>query len=237
MDMNPTTQKSYRWLFWTFALLGLLVDQGSKYGVFGSLYDQAEKNPQKFGFYQVVETHYDFIVSGELDFKLWAQFTDTIETGDDLMATLRTINGPRLPHVNRGALFGFGSQAKEGEGANSIFLWISLIAAIAIALWSFRQTTAHDRWLCITLGLILAGTLGNLYDRVVFAGVRDFLYLQKPIDWPVFNIADVFLVCGAGLLLIQAFFTEPVPPAEMKQEADAEEKETATAVAEANQTA
>jgi signal peptidase II len=52
--------------------------------------------------------------------------------------------------------------------------------------------------------LILAGTLGNLYDRLVFDGVRDFLHFYL-IDWPVFNIADCCLVCGAFLLLAQAF--------------------------------
>jgi lipoprotein signal peptidase len=56
--------------------------------------------------------------------------------------------------------------------------------------------------------LILAGTLGNLFDRVVFGGVRDFLYFYW-FEWPVFNVADCFLVCGAGLLLLQAFATAP----------------------------
>jgi lipoprotein signal peptidase len=62
--------------------------------------------------------------------------------------------------------------------------------------------------LCAALGLILAGTLGNLYDRVIFDGVRDFLYFYW-IEWPVFNLADCFLVCGAGLLLLQAFLSQP----------------------------
>jgi lipoprotein signal peptidase len=59
--------------------------------------------------------------------------------------------------------------------------------------------------LCAALGLILAGTLGNLYDRLVFNGVRDFLHWDYFYDWPVFNVADCCLVCGAGLLLLQAF--------------------------------
>src|SRR5436305_586252 len=61
--------------------------------------------------------------------------------------------------------------------------------------------------LIASLGLILAGTLGNLYDRIVFSGVRDFLHWYRYFDWPVFNIADCCLVCGAGLLLAHAFFT------------------------------
>jgi lipoprotein signal peptidase len=57
----------------------------------------------------------------------------------------------------------------------------------------------------------LAGTLGNLYDRVVFSGVRDFLHWNYLFDWPVFNCADCCLVSGACLLLIQAFGTQPKP--------------------------
>ncbi len=65
--------------------------------------------------------------------------------------------------------------------------------------------------MCFALGLILGGTLGNLYDRIVFSGVRDFLWWHKYVDWPVFNIADCCLVCGAALLLIEAFFTKVEP--------------------------
>ncbi|MGL4422151.1 MAG: signal peptidase II, partial [Gemmataceae bacterium] len=71
---------------------------------------------------------------------------------------------------------------------------------------------ATDRWLSMALGLILGGTLGNFYDRVVFGGVRDFLYFYK-IEWPVFNIADCCLVVGAAILLVQALFTPSTAPA------------------------
>ena len=65
--------------------------------------------------------------------------------------------------------------------------------------------------LCSALGLILGGTLGNLYDRLVFNGVRDFLHWDYLFDWPVFNVADCCLVCGASLLLLQAFASSPQP--------------------------
>jgi lipoprotein signal peptidase len=60
----------------------------------------------------------------------------------------------------------------------------------------------------VALGLILGGTVGNLFDRLVFGGVRDFLYFYK-IDWPVFNVADCCLVVGAGILLVQAVLFAP----------------------------
>jgi len=114
-----------------------------------------------------------------------------------------------VPHVNKGALFGWLSNHQNL--ANGGFAVISLLAAVAIAYWSFQKATVRDPWLCAALGLILAGTLGNLYDRVVFDGVRDFLHWNYLFDWPVFNFADCCLVCGAFLLLIQAFGTQPGP--------------------------
>src|SRR4029079_1491050 len=107
------------------------------------------------------------------------------------------------PRVNHGALFGLGNDHK-GD-ANRVFTGISLVAALAILIWATRGSTTRDRWLSAALGLILGGTVGNLFDRLVFGGVRDFLYFYR-VEWPVFNIADCALVCGAILLLIQALF-------------------------------
>jgi lipoprotein signal peptidase len=111
-----------------------------------------------------------------------------------------------MPRVNHGALFGLG-QGQKGL-ANGFFATVSVLAAIAIVIWAVRRGTARERGLMAALGLILGGTLGNLYDRIVFGGVRDFLYFYK-IEWPVFNVADCCLVVGAALLLIQAIFVAP----------------------------
>ena len=83
---------------------------------------------------------------------------------------------------------------------------VSIVAGVAIVIWSRTPKAGADRTLCIALGMILGGTLGNLFDRIVFHGVRDFLYFYW-FEWPVFNIADCLLVCGAAVLLLQAFFT------------------------------
>ena len=122
------------------------------------------------------------------------------------------IHGEIVPRVNEGALFGFGT------GHNGVFAVVSILAAILIIAFSNRPAIRGDRFLCLALGLILAGTLGNFYDRMLFAGVRDFIhwFARKdgqimiifgwPADWPVFNIADCCLVVGAGTLLVHAFF-------------------------------
>lgn len=121
----------------------------------------------------------------------------------------------QVPQVNQGALFGLGRD--HGDWANAFFAGVSVLAALVIVYWSNRPAARRDGPLCAALGLILAGTLGNLYDRVLFGGVRDFLHLywgQLPApryDWPVFNVADCCLVLGAALLLFQARRARPAP--------------------------
>jgi lipoprotein signal peptidase len=182
--------RSYRGLLWGLVLVGLLLDQASKYVVFRSLYNDGHGGQRE-------------IIPGA--FRLLAQFTREPETDGSWLAPLRTWNGLMRPRVNHGALFSLGI---EYAGlANAVFASFSSAVALAIAGWSWRRATVRDRMLCLALGLILAGTLGNLYDRLVFGGVRDFLYFYW-FEWPVFNIADCCLVCGAAVLLTQAFWRQ-----------------------------
>ena len=118
--------------------------------------------------------------------------------------------------LNRGALFG------AGEGYSAWFAALSIAAAAGILLWLFRFGAAHDLLLTIALACVMAGICGNLYDRLGLwdnagvpekyqCAVRDWILLRyKQHSWPNFNIADCFLVCGAGLLMWQGFFrSEP----------------------------
>jgi lipoprotein signal peptidase len=206
------SERSYRGLFWSLALLGLLLDQGSKYGVFRWLYDGSPEGHRSIipGAFRLV-AHYDeagnpqvnkgalFGLGGERETLAHRFFTGLGETLSNVVATL----GGTRPQLD-------GSTT-----ANGFFAVVSLLAALAIILWSTSRATVRDRFLCAALGLILAGTIGNLYDRLMFDGVRDFLDVYL-IRWPVFNIADCCLVSGAGLLLAQAFWAQPVavcPPA------------------------
>ena len=189
------SERSYRSLLWSLALLGAALDQFSKYEIFRWLHDGQPAAPSG-----EVREGQCVIVPGA--FMLLAQFTGKTEERQGIVGTLRTLNGNFQPTVNKGALFGLGGE--YADLANGIFAGVSIIAAGAIFYWSTRRSTAKDWSLCAALGLILAGTLGNLYDRLVFDGVRDFLYFHL-INWPVFNIADCCLVCGAFLLLAQAF--------------------------------
>jgi lipoprotein signal peptidase len=186
-------QRSFRGWLLLLALLGIVLDQSSKYVVFRWLYRHPThySTSQHAGAYELVPGA----------FRLLAQFTyETDPTNNPLV----TWSSEQLPRVNHGALFGLGGE--HTNWANRFFATISVLAALGIVAWSYRRSTASDRLLCCALGLILGGTVGNLYDRVVFGGVRDFLHFYY-IEWPVFNIADCCLVCGAFCLLGQALLT------------------------------
>ncbi len=115
--------------------------------------------------------------------------------------------------VNHGAVFGIGQNAR---GLFIGFTAIAVAAGVFIFGW---WTRAGAIWAHIAIGLILAGGVGNLYDRIVFGAVRDFLYmlprrhLPFELTWPggsneifpwVFNGADMFLLCGMALLIFYA---------------------------------
>jgi signal peptidase II len=119
--------------------------------------------------------------------------------------------------LNEGALFGVG------QGFTFLFAALSLAAGVWILFWLFGRGAARDLWLTVALAAIMAGILGNLYDRLGLPGltwpvtpihnegdpvfaVRDWIHFQyQSFDWPVFNIADSLLVLGAGLLLRETF--------------------------------
>jgi lipoprotein signal peptidase len=194
-------ERSYRLLVLIFAVLGLAADQATKYGVFA------------------------WLQPGELEDGTFVVFRDQARGGFQLIAQFQRDrdgklilrDGRPVPHVNQGALFGIFRDHKTL--ANAAFAFISLVAAVAIVYWTAQKNTARDRWLCTALGLILAGTLGNLYDRLVFNGVRDFLHWDYFFNWPVFNVADCCLVCGACLLLLQAFAPQPAAGASAEKDA------------------
>jgi lipoprotein signal peptidase len=205
-------ERTYRWLFWVLAVGGTVLDQVGKYGVFHWLPQVGAARPGRAGVCYEWPARHGF-------FWLETNFTDSADAGGWLSA-LRTWGVDRHPYLNHGALFGLGN------GHNGLFSLVSVAAAVAIVYWTTRRAAARDWTLCASLGLILAGTLGNLYDRVVFDGVRDFLHfeVQGVIDWPIFNLADSFLVCGAALLVLQAFWARtpaeaggPARPAEMAE--------------------
>ena len=82
-----------------------------------------------------------------------------------------------------------------------------LIAAAAVALvvvgWMIWRSQNMRRLSLFGLALIFGGAAGNLFDRVVWGGVTDFLdFYIGTLHWPAFNVADSAVVLGSGLLLL-----------------------------------
>ncbi|CFX34563.1 Lipoprotein signal peptidase [Candidatus Filomicrobium marinum] len=78
---------------------------------------------------------------------------------------------------------------------------LSLTIVGALSIWLWR---AHDGLLGAALGLVIGGALGNVLDRLRHGAVIDFLDVHLgAYHWPAFNLADVAVVCGVGLLLLQ----------------------------------
>lgn len=124
--------------------------------------------------------------------------------------------------LNEGALFGMG------QGQSRLFAVLSFVALAGILAWLFHSAR-KSRYLVITLGLIVGGVLGNLYDRLGLFGqvwpnyypkagepiyaVRDWILVMiGSYHWPNFNVADSLLVCGAGLLLFHLVFFDNATP-------------------------
>lgn len=105
--------------------------------------------------------------------------------------------------LNTGAVFGLG------KGARPLFIAVSLIATCVIFFLVWRSP-ANAYVYQAALSMILAGALGNLYDRVRFAAVRDMLHMLPETGlWPwIFNFADVTLVVGVCLVLVLSFLSE-----------------------------
>jgi signal peptidase II len=111
----------------------------------------------------------------------------------------------RLTHVlNTGAAFSLFDSVSPILVRNSLIAF-SVIAVIIVLAMLWR--TGRELSLTgIALALILGGAVGNLYDRLRFSHVVDFLEVHIiHYHWPDFNIADSCIVIGACLLLIEIF--------------------------------
>ena len=108
-------------------------------------------------------------------------------TPHESMPIIKGIFHLTLVH-NRGAAFGML------KGQTFLFVFTSIVAIILI--YHGLKNTRGNLY-SISLGLILAGAIGNLIDRVFFGYVIDFLDLRI---WPVFNVADSAITVGTILL-------------------------------------
>ena len=105
---------------------------------------------------------------------------------------------------NKGAAFSFLGSA---SGWQRWFLsGIAVVVSFMLVGW-LKQLRENESWQACSLSLILGGALGNLYDRVVYGQVTDFLlFYYENWYFPAFNLADVAITIGAGMLILDMFF-------------------------------
>ena len=107
---------------------------------------------------------------------------------------------------NRGAAFGISI----GDDPRWFFIPVALLA-LGLMLVLLVRAQRRDHLRLVSLALVISGALGNLIDRVRWdRGVVDFI---GPVDlgftdWPIFNVADMAISCGAVLLALSFWLEE-----------------------------
>jgi signal peptidase II len=109
---------------------------------------------------------------------------------------------------NRGGAWGLLQSTSENV-RRPFFLLVS-VAAIAFIMTLYRRLQPRQRSLRWGLPLVLGGALGNVLDRIRYGHVIDFIdahIVYKGIDhhWPPFNVADIAICVGVGLMAIDMF--------------------------------
>jgi signal peptidase II len=105
---------------------------------------------------------------------------------------------------NRGVAFGiFNDSTSEWRTLALVIVSVVAVALVSVMLWNAHKLDRYSLW---GLSLILGGAAGNVFDRIVWGRVTDFLLLYiGEYQWPTFNVADTAIVIGSGLLLMELF--------------------------------
>jgi len=103
---------------------------------------------------------------------------------------------------NKGAAFSF--LANESGWQRWFFTVIALSVSTVMTVW-LMKLKANEKWLAAALALVIGGAIGNLYDRIAYGHVVDFIHVHWDEHYfPAFNIADSAITLGAIMLLIDS---------------------------------
>ncbi len=117
---------------------------------------------------------------------------------------------------NRGGAWGLLQSTSENV-RRPFFLLVS-VAAIAFIMTLYRRLLPRQRALKWGLPLVLGGALGNVLDRIRYGQVIDFIdahvfFRGSERHWPTFNVADIAICVGVGLMAVDMFTTKRGSPA------------------------
>jgi len=126
-----------------------------------------------------------------------------VETYVSAMDTFHVIPGffDIVHSENRGVAFGlFNDSTSEWRTTILVMLSLAAVVFVSAMLWRPERLDRASFW---GLALILGGAAGNVFDRIMWGRVTDFLdFYLGSYHWHTFNIADSAIVIGSGLLLI-----------------------------------
>ncbi len=105
---------------------------------------------------------------------------------------------------NTGAFLGMGSELPETLRV-ILLIVLPVIVLVGITVYTYLEKSL-DKTSIIGFSLIIGGGIGNIFDRIVYGSVTDFLYLNfKFFKTGIFNIADLSVTIGMILILISSF--------------------------------
>ena len=108
--------------------------------------------------------------------------------------------------VNTGAAWSFLADASWGQ---LFFKILTVVALIGFGFLMFYAIKQRYKWLSISIAFIIGGTIGNFIDRLLFNGVTDFIgFIFGNYYFPIFNLADSFLVVGVIMAVIHFLFLD-----------------------------
>ncbi len=150
---------------------------------------------------------YILLVTATLVLDRWTKIL--IQSRFDLNESVSIIDGFfNITYVrNTGVAFGIFSSVSSPAKSVLLSAFTALAAAL-VTVYAVRAP-ARNRLLQLALGFILGGALGNLYDRLAYGYVVDFLeFYVGNYHWPSFNIADSAISIGVVLLSIEVIRNE-----------------------------
>jgi len=104
---------------------------------------------------------------------------------------------------NTGTFFGLGSGGPGSNTALTVFTVLMMALVLYMYLLPPREAAGRTLLYTLALGLVFAGAGANLYDRVYFHYVRDFIDLGiHEHRWPTFNLADAWLTAGIAVYIL-----------------------------------
>ena len=170
-------------LIFLTALIVLILDQVSKYAIY-------------YGF--VVNT---LGYAGSVtDLQALKAFLPTVANQNSIPA-----NGNFIVlsfTANDAALFGIGNGA---EWAARLLASLTAVFLFLLLFFAVRTAKKLPKLSALVFGLLIGGSIGNLFDRIAFGYVRDMIY-AKFIDFPIFNVADSAICIAIALLIFETLF-------------------------------